>query len=135
MLWWIISSWYIPHCSYVALQTHIFCHKIISICVMFLLILIYFLCTPLHEVAFYSLNYPICLFPSYIRMYVCTYIHVHIICSTGMYVHFRCIFTSFMISLADCITYIRCKICVSMPSPHAVSFVSLLHSVKFILSY
>ena len=26
---------------------------------------IYFLCIPLHGLAFYSLNYPLCLFPSY----------------------------------------------------------------------
>ena len=33
-----------------------------------ILILIYFLCTPLHGLAFYSFNYPVCLFPSYLNL-------------------------------------------------------------------
>ena len=51
-----------PHFSYMILQTPIFYHKIFSIGVIFFL-LIYFLCTPLHGLAFYSLNYSLCFFP------------------------------------------------------------------------
>ena len=56
------------HSSYMILQTRTFNHKIVSIGVVFVfLILIYFLHTPLHGLAFYSFNYPLCLFPSYLN--------------------------------------------------------------------
>ena len=62
-----------PHSSYMILQICTFYHKIISIGVIFLLILLfYFLRTPLHELAFYSFTYPLCLFPSYLNhVFVC----------------------------------------------------------------
>ena len=60
-----ISSWYIPHSSYMILRTHIFKHKISSIGVVSCLF--YFLCIPLHGLALYSLSYPLCLFPSHLN--------------------------------------------------------------------
>ena len=65
--------------SYMILQTRAFNRKIVSIGVLnsrfFLIILLYFLRTPLHELAFYRLNYPLCLFPhnSTMRLYISTY--------------------------------------------------------------
>ena len=53
---------------YMILQTRTFTANLFqTIGVIFLLILIYFLHTPLHELAFYSLNYPFYLFPSYLN--------------------------------------------------------------------
>ena len=58
------------------LQTRAFNRKIASIGILNspFFLLIYFLHTPLHELAFYRLNYPLCLFPhnSTIRLYTST---------------------------------------------------------------
>ena len=51
------------HSSYVILQTRTFNCKIVSLGIIFFLLILYFLCTPLHELAFYNLIYPLCLFP------------------------------------------------------------------------
>ena len=55
-----------PHSPYMILQTRTFYHEITSIGVI-LFLLIYFLYTPLHGLAFYSFNYLLCLFPSYLN--------------------------------------------------------------------
>ena len=61
------------HSTYIILQTRTFNHKIVSIGVISFL-LIYFLRTPLHGLAFYSLNYPLYLFPHNSTM--CLYISI-----------------------------------------------------------
>ena len=68
MLWWIIVENIILIClplfpydpsNWHLLQQNYFNRRRVS-----LLILIYFLHTPLHGLAFYGFNYPLCLFPS-----------------------------------------------------------------------
>ena len=60
------------HSSYMILQTCAFNRKIFFNRRHFFLLILYFLRIPLHELAFYSLNYPLCLFPHNSTM--CLYI-------------------------------------------------------------
>ena len=59
------------------LQTCTLNRKIISIGKVFLLI--YFLCTPFHELAFYCLNYALCLLLSYLNH---AFVYYNQICAT-----------------------------------------------------
>ena len=59
------------HSSYMILQTCTFNRKIVSVGIVFSN---YYLCTPLHKLAFYSLNYLLSLFPHNltVRLYTVT---------------------------------------------------------------
>ena len=76
-----ISSWYIsplflydPSNSYLLPKNYFNRH-----CFFLLILLIYFLRTPLHGIVFYSFTYPLCLFPSYLNH---AYIYVNQISTT-----------------------------------------------------
>ena len=71
MLWWIIlENIVLIHLSTLAIlpsNSHLQPQNCVNRYRFFLLILIYFLHTPLHGLAFYSFIYPVCLFLSYLK--------------------------------------------------------------------